>query len=189
MKDVTVLLRRLGAGEASAADELLPLVYERLHELARGYMGDERRGHTLQPTALVHEAWLRLERAPNAWLSDPTTVDRNRFLSVAARAMRHVLVDHARRRRADKRGAQAERVPLDDVLENLEQPTGDLLALDEALARLTDSDAELASIVELRFFGGLTVQEAADVLSVSPRRVERGWSTARMWLMRELNRG
>lgn len=187
MKDVTILLRRLEAGEEAAADELLPLVYERLHELARGYMQDERREHTLQPTALVHEAWLRLERAPESWLTDPTTVDRNLFFGVAARAMRRILVDHARRRRASKREGQAARVPLDDALENVEGPAGDLVALDEALERLADRDAELSRLVELRFFGGLSVREVAEVLKVSHRRVERGWSTARLWLRRELS--
>ena len=188
MKEVTRLLQRLGQGDARAADELLPLVYDRLHELARGYMANERRGHTLQATALVHEAWLRLERSPEDWLSTPEAVDRNAFLSVAARAMRRVLVDHARRRRAAKRGTEPERVPLDETLAQVEETAGDVLVLDEALTRLGAADEELARIVELRFFAGLTVFETADVLSVSHRRVERGWVSARVWLMRELGR-
>lgn len=186
MREVTLLLQRLGAGERTAAEELLPLVYDRLHELARGYMFDERREHTLQPTALIHEAWLRLEHEPDSWLSAPTGTDRNVFFGIAARAMRRILVEHARRRSATKREGNAQRVPLDEVLDNLEKPARNLVALDQALEQLAARDPELSRLVELRFFGGLTVQQVADVLNISHRRVERGWTTARLWLKRAL---
>ncbi len=186
MSDVTILLRRLEAGERGATEELLPLVYERLHELARGYMGGERREHTLQPTALIHEAWLRLEREPDSWLSAPTEVDRNAFFGIAARAMRRILVEHARGRSAQKRQGSAERVPLDEALDNLEKPAGSLLQLDAALERLASHDPQLSKLVDLRFFGGLTVVQVADVLNMSVRAVERAWTTARLWLKREL---
>lgn len=186
MREVTLLLRRLGRGDEQAAAELLPMVYERLHELARGYMVGERENHTLQPTALVHEAWMRLENSPSDWLSQPEAIDRNAFLSVAARAMRRVLVDHARARRSQKRGEGAPKMALDETLDGLEDSAGDVLVLDEALQRLEAMDPELARIVDLRFFAGLTVPEVAEVLGVSQRRIERGWSTARLWLRREL---
>jgi len=181
--DATLLLRRLSDGDASAGDELLPLVYAELRGAAERAMGRERAEHTLQPTALVHEAWLKLVDPSVAWR------DRRHFVSVAARAMRQVLVDHARARATAKRGSARERVPLTDVLERAEGPELDLVALDEALGRLGERDPELARLVELRYFGGLTVQEAAEVLGVSHRRIERGWSVARGFLHGELADG
>ncbi len=173
----TVLLRRLNHGDRAAADELLPLVYDELHRLAERFMGGERSAHTLQPTALVHEAYLRLvDGAGDDW------EDRRHFLGVAARAMRNVLVDHARTRGALKRGGDYERVPLDDALALYEDRVPDMLSLDEALQQLERLDDQLGSIVELRFFGGLSNVEAGKVLGVSTRSVERGWSTARAWL-------
>jgi RNA polymerase sigma factor (TIGR02999 family) len=178
----TMLLRRLSSGDDGAADELLPLVYGELHALAARFMGERAAGHTLQPTALVNEAWLRLIE-PAAGGSFES---RAHFLGVAAKAMRSVLVDHARRRGAQKRGGALERVPLEDIAELFEERASDLLALDEALTRLAAMDAQLGRIVELRFFGGLSVEETARTLGVSEPTIVRGWRVARMWLQREL---
>lgn len=179
--NVTRLLDRMSDGDRSAAGELLPLVYEELHSLARGMMRGQSAGHTLQPTALLHEAWLRLVGA-----GGPGFSDRAHFAAVAARAMRSVLVDHARRKQADKRGGAAERVPLDDVADLFDQGNGNLLALDVALERLSAMDAELGRLVELRFFAGLSVEDTARLLEVSVPTVVRRWRVARMWLEREL---
>lgn len=152
-----------------------------MRQLASRYLARERAGHTLQTTALVHEAWVRLvhqERLAEA--------DRTVFLGAAARAMRRILVDYARRRRAAKRGGAAVKVPMDEALALYEERSQDLLALDEALTRLGAMDADLARIVELRFFGGLTEEEAAAVLGVSARSVRRGWRAARAWLAAQL---
>jgi RNA polymerase sigma factor (TIGR02999 family) len=157
-------------------------VYRQLHELAARFMGRERAGHTLQPTALLHEAIIRVWRhAPDEDLP------RTELMSAAALAMRHVLVDGARRRRALKRGGAQERVPLHDTVALFEDNGIDLVDLDDALRRLALRDDQLARIVELRFFGGLTVEETAVVLEVSTRTVERGWRFARIWLYRALN--
>jgi RNA polymerase sigma factor (TIGR02999 family) len=181
----TELLHRLGAGDAKAGDELLPLVYEELHRIAARMMRGQGRDHTLQPTALVHEAYLRLvaEQIP------PSFDSRSHFLCVAAKAMRSVLVDHARRRRAGKRAEIGERIALAQVAEALEREGPDLLALDEALTRLAAVDEALARVVELRFFGGLSVEDTARALSVSEPTVIRAWRVARMWLKRELAEG
>jgi len=180
----TALLQRVAEGDADAAGELLALVYEELHRLAGSFLAGERRDHTLQPTALVHEAWLRLNGdTPHAWHN------RAQFVAVAARAMRRVLLDHARRRAAQKRGGSGERVPLDDTLEAFERGGLHLLDLDEALGRLEALDPELVRLVELRFFAGASNEEVARTLGVSTRTVERGWSTARSWLRAELGPG
>jgi RNA polymerase sigma factor (TIGR02999 family) len=178
----TRLLKRMGSGDASAADELLPLVYEELHRLAATMMREQRSDHTLQPTALLHEAYLKLfdKEAQSSFES------REHFLAVAAKAMRNVLVDHARRRAAEKRGGARERVTVSAVEGVLDDNAPDLLVLDEALTRLSAIDEPLARIVELRFFGGLSVEESARVLGVSEPTVVRGWRVARMWLEREL---
>ena len=178
----TVLLRRARDGDAAAADELLPLLYDELRRIAVAHMAGERDGHTLQPTALVHEAWMRLADAPEH------AEDKNHFLSLAARVMRRVLVDHARTRKAAKRGGEQQRLPLDDALALYEQRDLDVLALDDALAGLEQMDAELARLVELRFFGGLSNGEAAEALGSSLRSVERSWATARTWLRDSLSR-
>ena len=178
---VTRLLQRMSDGDARAADELLPLVYEELHALAARAMGQRAAGHTLQPTALVNEAWLRL-----AGPADGGFANREHFLGVAARAMRSALVDHARRRGSAKRAGGRERVPLEHVLELFEEHSSDLLALDEALTRLAAMDPELGRIVELRFFGGLSVEETAHALVCSESTVVRGWRVARLWLQGEL---
>jgi len=179
----TLLLRKAAGGDSAAADQLLPLVYGELHRLALGYMQDERRQHTLQPTALIHEAWMKLIGDPR-----PQWNDRAHFVALAARAMRQVLVDHARRRDSDKRGGGAVREPLDATLELYEQRGASLLDLDSTLEKLHGLDEELARIVELRFFGGASNEEIASVLGVSTRTVERGWKTAQAWLRAELER-
>jgi RNA polymerase sigma factor (TIGR02999 family) len=179
---VTQLLRRLSEGDAQAANELLPLVYGELRALAAGLLGDERARHTLQPTALVHEAYLRLVGAEvgRDWEG------HRHFVGVAAKAMRSVLIDHARRKRAEKRGGGAVRLSLEGIVEALEERVPDLLALDEALVRLEAMDAELGRLVELRFFAGLTLEETARALGTSVPTVVRAWQVARLWLQREL---
>lgn len=162
-------------------EQLVPLVYEELRELALRFLRRERRSHTLQPTALIHEAYLRLaaQRAIS-WN------DRNHFVGIAARAMRQVLIHHAESRRTAKRGGAWQRVELDNVVSLFEERSLDLLQLDDALKRLQEFDPDLARIVELRFFGGLTVRETARVMEAPVRSIERDWAIARAWLLREL---
>ena len=175
----TQLLRAAGAGVAGAADQLLPLVYDELRRIAARLMGQERAGHTLQATALLNEAFVRLVE-PGASYDD-----RAHFLRVAVRAMRHVLVDHARARAAHKR-AGGQRVDLDvEALVAPDHGQG-LLAVDETLSRLAAVDPQLAQLVELRFFGGFANREIAAALDLSLRAVERGWRTARAFLVREM---
>ena len=181
---VTALLVEATGGDKSAVDRLLPLIYDDLRGLAVGAMRSERRGHTLQPTALIHEAYLRLV--------DQTRVqwrDRAHFFAVAATVIRRVLVDHARGRGAAKRGGGRERVSLDQADPVAESPDVDVLALDEAMNRLAGFDARKSRVVELRFFGGLGIDDTAEVLGVSHATVERDWSLARAWLFRELDGG
>jgi RNA polymerase sigma-70 factor (ECF subfamily) len=175
---VTVLLNRMAQGDPAAADALMPQLYAQLHDLAEGMMKRQGSEHTLQPTALVHEAWMRLTGGAYA--------DREHFAAVAAKAMRSVLVDHARRRGSEKRGGAHVRRPFDQVFELFTESGPDLLALDEALGRLGATDPELGRIVELRFFGGLSVEETARILGSSTASVTRAWRVARMWLTREL---
>jgi RNA polymerase sigma-70 factor (ECF subfamily) len=170
-------------GDESAGEDLLALLYVELRGIANRAMSRERAGHTLEPTALVHEAWLRLLSAEEA---SPRFEGREHFVRIAARAMRRVLVDHARARGAEKRGRAWEAVPLDDVMATFEEREVDLLALDEALERMGQIDEGLARLVELRFFAGLKIDETADVLGVGTATVERHWRVARMWLRREL---
>jgi RNA polymerase sigma-70 factor, ECF subfamily len=177
-QDVTVLLHRMAAGDSAAADALLPIVYAQLHELAAHLMRDQGPQHTLQPTALIHEAWMRC--------AGGNFENREHFAAVAAKAMRSVLVDHARRRRSEKHGGAFERVPLDAVAELFQERAPDMLALDAALERLAKVDSELARIVELRFFASLSVEETAHVMASSTASVTRAWRVARMWLLREL---
>ena len=179
--DVTALLDAWTRGNPTALNQLLPLVYAELRRIASIQLRNERAGHTLQPTALVHEVYLRLV--------DQRQVDwRNRahFFGAAAQLMRRILVDHARRHRADKRGGGAPSVPLEDVSEPVAPEGIPILALDSALERLAKFDGELARIVVLRAFGGLTIDDAAYVLQVSTATVERDWRTAKAWLGREL---
>jgi RNA polymerase sigma-70 factor (ECF subfamily) len=184
--EVTQFLADLQDGRPDAASNLLPLVYEELRRLARQQMRQERADHTLQATALVHEAYLRLVNHPDrSWQS------RAHFIGVAAQVMRRILIDYARSRRAAKRGRGPHKVSLEEPLLFSEEQSEDLLALNAALERLAQFDERVSRIVELRFFGGLTVEEAAEVLGVSPKTVKRDWSVARAWLHRELteNRG
>lgn len=174
---VTQLLLDWGNGDERALDEMLPLVYDELRRLAGHYMSRERSDHTLQPTALVHEAYLRL--------IDQRRVDwknRAQFLGVAARMMRRVLVNHARGRAAAKRGGGAEKVSLSLAADSPDPPDVDVIALHEALDRLAALDPVQSRIVELKFFGGLTIQEIADVMGLSHATVERHWKFARAWL-------
>ena len=180
--DATLLLRRLSNGDSDAAEELLPILYRELHDIASRCMDGERSNHTLQPTALVNEAFLRLI-GPGT----PAVEDRGHFLNLAARAMRNILVDHARRRNAEKRGNDRTREPLDDALAAYAEQGVDVLAVNEALQRLAAMDEQLARIVDLRFFAGLPVPEVAKALGLSLRTAERGWFSARAWLRKELD--
>ncbi len=179
--EVTQLLLRWQAGDRAALDKLLPLVYDQLHKLATRQLKRERKGHTLQPTAVVHETYLRLvdQRRAN-WQS------RAQFFAVAAGMMRRVLVDHARSRRAAKRGGLMPHIAIEDVEAGIDPPSVDLVDLDDALGKLEQLDADQAKIVELRFFGGLTVEETAEVVRSSPATVKRDWHSAKAWLFREL---
>ena len=180
---VTQLLRAWSDGEPAALEKLMPLVYEELHRLAKRYMARERPGHTLQPTALVNEAYLRLIDCSRVrWQ------DRNHFFAISARVMRRILVDFARSRHHLKRGGAAHPMSLDEALVVSCEQSPDLVALDDALGRLAAIDSRKSQVVELRFFGGLSVEEAAEVLSVSPRTVMREWSLAQAWLYQEVNR-
>jgi RNA polymerase sigma factor (TIGR02999 family) len=180
----THYLERMRAGDTAAANELLPLVYHELHRIAEHLMVRERAGHTLQPTALVHEAWMRLvarERPSSAKC-------RGEFLRVAARAMRNILIDHARARGTKKRGNQSERVyrRLDQIVGSFEERNLDVLTLHESLERLAEVDEPLARLVELRFFAGLTVAEIAEVEGTSVSELKGNWRLARAWLRRDL---
>lgn len=179
--EVTVLLSELAKGKQEAAAKLMPLVYGELRRMADRYMRRERDGHTLQTTALVHEAYLKLvEQRSVDWQS------RAHFFGIAAQLMRRVLIDHARGHLREKRGGGQQIVPLDEALVFSPQNSGALIELDSALEKLGARDARQAKIVELRFFGGLTVEEAAEVLGVSPKTVKRDWSVAKAWLHGEL---
>ncbi len=182
--EITVLLQRLKRGDEAAGDELLRVVYEELRRIARAYMWKEAAGHTLQTTALIHEAWLRL--------ADQTRVDwrdRTHFYGVAAQMMRRVLVDHARARLADKRGAGAAELSLDWIeIESTPQKLEEILAVDEVLSRLRVFDQQQARIVEMRYFAGMTVGETAVALGLSSRTVDREWALASAWLRAELSR-
>jgi RNA polymerase sigma factor (TIGR02999 family) len=180
--DVTRLLRAWSSGDSEALNSLTPLVYEELHRRAHWHMRRENRGHTLQTTALVNEAYLRLVD-----LRQVSWRDRAHFFALASRLIRHVLVDAARSRRSLKRGADASPEPLDENLLS-QNPPADIIALDDALRTLSTIDERKNQVVELRFFGGLTVEEAAEVLSVSAETVKRDWKLAKAWLRRELRR-
>ena len=184
MDDPGTLLSRASAGDAKAVSQLMPLVYDELRRLAAAYLRNERRGQTLQATALVHEAYVRLinEKSHN-WQN------RTHFLAIAALSMRQILVQRARARKATKRGGDPIRVELEDHLLPAHSGTGDeidLVALDAALDRLATLDARQAKVVEMRYFGGLSVEEAAAALDISPATVKRDWTLARAWLKREL---
>ncbi|HET9406603.1 MAG TPA: sigma-70 family RNA polymerase sigma factor [Candidatus Sulfotelmatobacter sp.] len=180
-QDVTLLLSALTRGDEHAGSKLIPLVYDELRRLAASYMRRERVDHTLQATALVNEAYLKLveQRAVN-WQS------RAHFFGIAAQLMRRILIDHARGHLRQKRGGEQKIVSLDEAIVVAEQRGDELLALDDCLNRLAKIDPRQARVVELRFFGGLTVEEAAQVLDVSPKTVKRDWNVAKAWLYADL---
>jgi RNA polymerase sigma factor (TIGR02999 family) len=180
LRSVSQLLADYRGGDREALDRLVPLVYDELHRIAASYISRERAGHTLQPTALVNEAYIRLVQA-----EDVAFESRAHFLGIAARLMRQILVDHARRHDARRRGGRQRRVTLTEGVALDEAGADvDLLALDQALERLAAEDARLARLVELRYFGGLSTEETAEVLATSPRTVKRDWAVARVWLRR-----
>ena len=183
MPEITRIIERVEQGDGKAAEELLPLVYEELRKLAAHKMARESAGHTLQPTALVHEAWLRLVGAPEQnWNS------RNHFFMAAAQAMRRILIERARHKARLKRGGDQQRVPLEelDLATNADSET--LLLVEEAMERLAGADPVKARLVELRFFTGLRLEEAAQVLGVSEPTAKRHWNYARAWLFQEIER-
>jgi RNA polymerase sigma factor (TIGR02999 family) len=180
--DITLLLSRVASGDRDAEAKLIPIVYGELRRLAAHYMRQERADHTLQATALVHEAFLKLfERGESTW------ENRKHFFAMASQAMRRILVDHARNRKAEKRDGDRRKTSLDSVFIWAEDTPDDLVAVDEALCRLANWDARQCQIVEMRFFGGLSVEEIAEVLGVSTRTVKRDWNMARAWLHGELS--
>jgi RNA polymerase sigma factor (TIGR02999 family) len=181
-KDVTQLLMAWNEGDQRARDQIMPLVYNELRRLARNYLRRERPNHTLQPTALVHEAYLRLVNQ-----SRVNWQNRKHFFGIAARAMRQILINHAETRQAAKRGGSAERLSLDALDRIVVKQNVDLIVLNEALKNLECFDPTQGHIVELRFFSGLTIEEIAEVMNISPATVKREWSTARAWLRRELS--
>ena len=178
---VTQLLLRWRAGDPHALDELMPLVYSELRRLAARYMRGERAGHTLQTSALVNEAYLRL-----AGLEEMCWQDRAHFFAVASQAMRRILVDHARLRGNWKRGGGVRKVALDEALTVSAERAAEVVELDEALARLAEVAPRKSRLVELRFFGGLSIEETAEVLQVSPGTVMRDWTFAKAWLLKEI---
>ena len=182
--EITALLEAWGGGDKSALDRLMPLVYDELRHLAHRYMSHERPGHTLQTTALVNEAYLRLVN----W-KEVRWENRAHFFAASAQMMRRILVDFARERQYLKRGAGALQVSLGEAAALTECKSSDLVALDEALTALFEVDQRKGQVVEMRFFGGLSVKEAAAVLKVSEETVMRDWRLAKVWLLRELGRG
>lgn len=185
MTDVTQILQAIEHGDPHAAEGLLPLVYDELRRLAAQKLAEERPGQTLQPTALVHEAYVRLvdsERATR-WNS------RGHFFAAAAEAMRRILVDNARRKHSLKRGGDRQRQPFDEQELTAAEPREDLLELDEALRKLAETDRTAADLVQLRYFAGLTLPDAAEALGIAPRTAGRLWAFARAWLRREIEGG
>ena len=179
--EVTVLLHALRHGDRAAGDKLFPLVYSELHRLARAYMRRERPDHTLQPTALINEAYMRMANASIDW------ENRAHFIGVAANAMRRILVDHARAHMAAARGGDFQQVEWSEALGLPAERSRELVALDEALHELEKLNPRQAKIIELRYIGGLSFEEAAAVLDISPRTAKRDWRAARAWLQAELN--
>ncbi len=180
-KEISLILKDWSGGKSESADVLLSLVYDELRRIARQYLRKERSDHTLQPTALVHEAYLKLID-----ISDISWQDRAHFFAVASNVMRHILVDHARARATDKRGGDAQRIELEDAVKFSGETDIDLLALDEAMKLLAEFDATQSKIVELRFFGGLTIEETAHVLGISPATIKREWTMAKAWLFKRM---
>lgn len=180
--EVTELLRRWSGGDVGARESLVPLVYDELRRLARYYLASQRSDHTLQSTAIVHEAYLRLAGRNNVHWEN-----RSHFFAVAAQLMRRILVDHARKRNAAKRGGASRTLLVDEAVEPSSQRELDLVALDDALKALATLDERQSRIVELRFFGGLSIEDTARMLEISPATVKREWSTARAWLYEEIS--
>lgn len=181
--EVTELLIRWGSGDKAVLDRLVPLLYAELHRMAARYLRRERVDHTLQPTALINEAYLRLVDS-----STVTWENRVHFFGIAARVMRRILVDHARQHQAGKRGGAVEKVPIDAANEpGSKQEDVNMVALDEALTRLAEVDPEQSKLVELRYFAGLTIEEAAEAMSMSLGTAKRRWTVARAWLRREMS--
>lgn len=181
--DVTTLLGQWSDGDTAALDRLLPLIYADLRQLAASYLRREAPGHTLQSTALVHEAFLRLVDQRNThWRN------RAHFFGIAASMIRRILVDHARQQKAEKRGGNAVHLELDEAMAVADKKAFDIVALDDALARLAELDERQSELIELRFFGGLSIEETAEVMKLSPATVKREWTVARAWLYRELSR-
>ena len=180
--DVTNLLIQLSQGNKQVTDEIFPLIYDELKRIAGGYLKNEREEHTLQPTALVHEAYLKLiDQTRVSWQN------RAHFLGVAAQVMRRILVDHARHRGAEKRFGQLDKLQLNENIDKAVEMDSELVALDDALKSLAKVDPALAKLVELRFFGALTFEETAEVMGISPRTAKRHWQLARAWLYRNLS--
>ena len=184
MTDVTRILAAIEQGDARAADKLLPLVYEELRRLAAQKMAQESPGQTLQATALVHEAYIRLVGAETQNWSG-----RTHFFAAAAEAMRRILIDNARRKQRLKRGGGQQKIDLNDIEPAVKAPSDDLIALDEALEKLAKMDKEKADLVKLRYFAGLTLEQAAGLLNLPERTAKRYWSHARAWLYRQVNEG
>ena len=183
-EDVTQMLREIGDGkEEEAPAKLIPLVYDELRRLAQSYLNQERLDHTLQATALVHEAYIRLVDCQNV-----TWQNRAHFIAVAAQVMRRILVDHARTRSAEKRGGLGHKLSLDEAVDFPHERDVDLVALDDALNALAQLDPRQSRLVELRFFGGLTIEETAHALNISPATVKREWTVAKAWLLREVSK-
>jgi RNA polymerase sigma factor (TIGR02999 family) len=182
--ELTRLLADWGQGDSKARDALIPLIYSELRGIARRYLLRERPDHTLQSAALVNEAYLRMIRQQPGQFEN-----RAHFFGFAAQMMRHILVDHARGRLAAKRGAGAPRLSLDPEIALPQRHEMDLVALDDALNKLAELDAEQSRLIELRFFGGLSIEETAVVMEISPAAVKREWATARAWLKREIDKG
>src|SRR5688572_20447019 len=182
-QELTQLLTAWSEGDRAALDKLTPLVYEELRRLAHRYMSREGKGHTLQTTALVHEAYLRLFSRENVHWQN-----RTHFFAIAAQLMRCILVDHAREHASQKRGGKPQMVSLDEAAVISQERASEVIALDEALKGLAVIDPQQSRIVELRFFGGLTVDETAEVLSLSPATIKREMSSAKLWLLREINK-
>jgi RNA polymerase sigma-70 factor (ECF subfamily) len=180
---ITTLLRDFAAGNKGAFDRLVPLVYPELQRLARGYMRNERTGHTLQPTALVHEAYARLVQQ-----NQPHYTSRAHFMGVAAHIMRQILIDHARASNAEKRGGKAVKVPFDEVTGIASERPSAMIAIDDALTELAREDPLKAQLVEMRFFGGMTAEDSAEVLKITPAQVRRQLRVGQAWLQRALDR-
>jgi RNA polymerase sigma-70 factor, ECF subfamily len=181
--EITERLIAWGAGDRAALDQLLPVVYQELRRMASNYLRQENPGHTLQPTALVHEAWLRLiDQARVDWRN------RAQFFGVAAQMMRRILVDHAKAKHREKRGGDAVKLSLDDVINLSRERAAELLALDDALDELARVDERKSRVIELRYFGGFSVEETAQILGVSPETVMRDWKLAKAWLYQQIRR-